>query len=78
MDRPGFAARAEEVGTAKLGGGVSGGGVMNVGTIPLVILRLMLNSVLPAWLRSVRWGYFQSGGVGLLMIVNVLVVTGRI
>jgi hypothetical protein len=25
----------------------------------------MLNSVLPAWLRSVRWGYFQSGGVGV-------------
>jgi hypothetical protein len=51
---------------------------MNVGTIPLVILTLMLNSVLPAWLRSVRWGYLQSGGVGLLMIVIVLVVTGRI
>jgi hypothetical protein len=51
---------------------------MNVGTSPLVILKLMLNSVLPAWLRSVRWGYFQSGGVGLLMIVIVLVVTGRI
>jgi len=65
MDRQGFAAPAEEVGTAKLGGGVSGGRVMNVGTIPLVILRLMLNSVLPAWLRSVRWGYFQSGGVGV-------------
>jgi len=78
MDRQGFAAPAEEVGTAKLGGGVSGGRVMNVGTIPLVILRLMLNSVLPAWLRSVRWGYLQSGGVGLLMIVIVLVVTGRI
>ncbi len=78
MDRQGFAAPAEEVGTAKLGGGVSGGRVMNVGTIPLVILRLMLNSVLPAWLRSVRWAISRAAEWGLLMIVIVLVVTGRI
>jgi hypothetical protein len=38
----------------------------------------MLNSVLPAWLRSVRWAISRAAEWGLLMIVIVLVVTGRI
>jgi hypothetical protein len=52
---------------------------MNLGTILLVILVLMLIGVLPTWSHSAHWGYFPSGGVGLLVIVViVLVVTGRI
>ena len=52
---------------------------MNLGTILLIILVLMLIGVLPAWPHSAHWGYFPSGGVGLLVIiVIVLLVTGRI
>ena len=52
---------------------------MNLGTILLIILVLMLIGVLPAWPHSAHWGYFPSGGVGLLVIiVLVLLVTGRI
>jgi hypothetical protein len=47
--------------------------------IPLVILILLLIGLLPAWPYSSGWGYYPSGGIGLiLLIVIVLAVTGRI
>ena len=52
---------------------------MNLGTILLIVLVLMLIGVLPTWSHSAHWGYFPSGGLGLIIIVViVLVVTGRI
>lgn len=52
---------------------------MNLGTILLVILILALIGVLPTWGHSANWGYFPSGGLGiLLVIVIVLVLTKRI
>jgi hypothetical protein len=52
---------------------------MTFGTILLVVLVLMLFSALPRWPHSARWGYFPSGGLGLvLVIVLILVLTGRI
>ncbi|PPQ33490.1 DUF3309 family protein [Rhodopila globiformis] len=52
---------------------------MNLGTILLIVLVLMLIGVLPTWSHSAHWGYFPSGGLGLIIIlVIVLVVTGRI
>lgn len=52
---------------------------MNLGTILLILLLLMLVGVLPTWPHSANWGYYPSGGLGvLLVIVVVLVVTGRI
>ena len=51
---------------------------MSLGGILLVILILMFVGVLPTWPHSVNWGYFPSGGVGLLLvIVIVLLLTGR-
>jgi hypothetical protein len=51
---------------------------MSLGTILLIILVLLLIGALPAWPYSGGWGYFPSGGLGLLLIVLlVLVVTGR-
>jgi hypothetical protein len=52
---------------------------MSVGTILLIILILMLVGVLPTWPHSSGWGYYPSGGIGLvLLIVLILLVTGRI
>jgi Protein of unknown function (DUF3309) len=50
-----------------------------LGTILLVILILALLGSIPAWPYSTGWGYYPSGGVGLvLLIVVVLLVMGRI
>jgi len=47
-------------------------------TIVLVILILLLIGLLPAWPYSSGWGYYPSGGIGLiLLIVIILAVTGR-
>jgi uncharacterized protein DUF3309 len=48
-------------------------------TILLVILILLLLGALPMWPYSSSWGYFPSGGLGLiLIIVIILAVTGRL
>jgi Protein of unknown function (DUF3309) len=52
---------------------------MSLGTILLVILVLLLVGALPAWPYSGSWGYYPSGGLGLVLIVLlVLVVSGRV
>lgn len=48
-------------------------------TIILVILLLMLVGALPTWPHSRGWGYYPSGGLGLVLIILViLVLLGRI
>jgi hypothetical protein len=50
-----------------------------LGTILIVILLLALFGALPRWNHSRSWGYFPTGGLGLLLlIVIVLVVLGQI
>ncbi len=50
-----------------------------LGTILLVLLVLFLIGALPTWPHSVNWGYFPSGGIGLvLVVVVVLLLIGRI
>jgi hypothetical protein len=50
-----------------------------LGIILLVILILMLLGAMPTWNHSRSWGYFPSGGLGLVvLIVVVLLVLGRI
>lgn len=50
-----------------------------LGTILIVILLLALFGALPTWSHSKNWGYFPSGGLGMvLIIVIILVVTGNI
>jgi hypothetical protein len=52
---------------------------MNLGTILLIVLVLALLGALPTWPYSSGWGYYPSGGVGLIvLIVIVLLVLGRI
>jgi hypothetical protein len=50
-----------------------------LGTILLVILILMLLGAFPAWPHSRSWGYYPSGGLGLVVLVLViLLLIGRI
>ena len=50
-----------------------------MGTILLIILVLILIGALPTWPHSSGWGYYPSGGLGLiLLIVIILLVMGRI
>jgi hypothetical protein len=50
-----------------------------VSTILLIILIVLLLGALPTWPYSSGWGYYPSGGLGLvLLIVIVLLVMGRI
>jgi hypothetical protein len=49
-----------------------------LGTILLIVLILALVSALPTWGYSRGWGYYPSGGLGLvLVVVLVLVLVGR-
>ena len=47
---------------------------MSVGTILLIILVLMLIGALPAWPYSGGWGYYPSGGLGLILIILVILI----
>src|SRR5438477_11272841 len=50
-----------------------------MGTILMIILILLLIGVLPAWPHSSGWGYYPSGGIGLiLLIVIILALTGHL
>jgi hypothetical protein len=48
-------------------------------TLLIVLLVLMLVGVAPSWPYSRSWGYYPSGGLGLvLLILVILLLTGRI
>jgi len=50
-----------------------------LGTILLIVLILLLIGAIPTWPYSRGWGYYPSGGLGLvLIIVVVLLAMGRI
>ena len=50
-----------------------------LGTILLIVLIMMLVGAFPAWPHSRSWGYYPSGGLGLLVVILlVLVLLGRI
>lgn len=52
---------------------------MSTSTILIIILLLILVGALPTWPYSSGWGYYPSGGLGLvLLIVIILVLVGRI
>jgi hypothetical protein len=52
---------------------------MSLGTIPLIVFILLLVGAFPSWPHSRSWGYYPSGGIGLLVIILlVLVLLGRI
>jgi len=52
---------------------------MSLGTVLVIILILLLLGALPTWPYSTGWGYYPSGGVGLIVLLLViLLLTGRI
>jgi hypothetical protein len=52
---------------------------MSLGLILLIVFALLLLGALPTWPHSRGWGYYPSGGFGLvLIIVALLVISNRI
>ena len=50
-----------------------------LGTVLLVVLILMVLGAWPTWPHSKNWGYYPSGGLGLLVaILLILILLGRI
>jgi hypothetical protein len=50
-----------------------------LGTILIVLLILALLGSIPAWPYSRGWGYYPSGGLGLVLaILVILLLLGRI
>ena len=50
-----------------------------LGTILLIILILILIGALPTWPYSTGWGYYPSGGLGLIIVILlILLLMGRI
>lgn len=45
----------------------------------VVLLVVLLLGAIPAWPHSRGWGYYPSGGVGLLLLILIiLMLTGRL
>lgn len=52
---------------------------MSISLILLVVLILLLVGALPSWPYSAGWGYWPSGGLGLVvLVIIVLLLMGRI
>jgi hypothetical protein len=53
--------------------------IMSLGTILLIILILILVGALPTWPYSGEWGYYPSGGLGIVVIILlILLLLGRL
>lgn len=52
---------------------------MTISTLLLIILIILLIGAIPTWPHSQAWGYYPSGGLGLvLLILLILMLMGRI
>ncbi|MDD5285858.1 MAG: DUF3309 domain-containing protein [Desulfuromonadaceae bacterium] len=45
-----------------------------LGTILIVVVILMLLGVMPTWPHSRQWGYYPSGGLGLLLLILIILI----
>ena len=43
-------------------------------TVLLIVLVLLLLGALPAWPHSRSWGYYPSGGLGLVVVVLLILL----
>jgi hypothetical protein len=43
-------------------------------TILIVIVVLLLLGALPTWPYSAGWGYYPSGGLGVILIILVILI----
>ena len=46
-------------------------------TILMIVLLLLVLGALPSWPYSRGWGYYPSGGLGLLLIIVLIFVLMR-
>ena len=52
---------------------------MTIGTLLLIVIIIFLIGALPTWPHSKNWGYYPTGGLGLVVvIVLILVLAGRL
>lgn len=50
-----------------------------MGLILFIVILLLLFGALPTWPYSSGWGYYPSGGLGLiLVIILILILVGRL
>jgi hypothetical protein len=47
-------------------------------TVLLVLLVLFLLGALPTWPYSANWGYYPTGGVGLLLIIVIVLIVADV
>lgn len=53
--------------------------IMTIGTFLLILMILFLVGALPTWPHSRKWGYYPSGGLGLVVtILLILVLLGKL
>ena len=45
--------------------------------ITLLIVLLLLVAVLPTWPYSAGWGYYPSGGFGLVLLILIVLLLTR-
>jgi hypothetical protein len=45
-----------------------------LGTILIVVVILLLLGALPTWPHSRQWGYYPSGGFGLMLLILVILL----
>jgi len=46
-------------------------------TLGLILLIVVLLAVLPAWPYSRGWGYYPSGGIGLVLLILIIILLTR-
>ena len=53
--------------------------MISISTVLIVILILLLLGALPTWPHSRNWGYFPSGGLGLIVLILIILwLMGRL
>jgi Protein of unknown function (DUF3309) len=50
---------------------------MSLRTLLLIVLILLLIGALPAWPYSAGWGYYPSGGLGIVLLILIVVALVR-
>ena len=47
-----------------------------MGTYPIlaILLVILLIAILPSWPYSRSWGYFPSGGIGIILIIIIILM----
>ena len=49
-----------------------------LGTILLIVLILALIGALPTWGHSRSWGYYPSGGLGIVVVIIIVLLLLRV